>query len=114
MGKRPHGAVVVVDERRQAVAGVVRAADCEGQDRSPPWPPSSGTSRSCWTPACFDGSVRAAEAAPPPARPRSARAFDAMDAAGTDYAPVQQGGALAGVLTRKGALRSTLYRPAWH
>ncbi len=32
MGKRPHGAVVVVDESG-AVAGVVRAADCEGQDR---------------------------------------------------------------------------------
>ena len=32
MGKRPHGAVVVVDAAG-AVAGVVRAADCEGQDR---------------------------------------------------------------------------------
>jgi IMP dehydrogenase len=40
------------------------------------------------------------------------RAFDAMDAAGTDFAPVQRDGVLAGVLTRKGALRSTLYRPS--
>ena len=35
-----------------------------------------------------------------------------MDAAGTDFAPVQRDGVLAGVLTRKGALRSTLYRPS--
>jgi len=32
MGKRPHGAVVVVDDSG-AVTGIVRAADCEGQDR---------------------------------------------------------------------------------
>ena len=32
MGKRPHGAVTVVDDSG-AVTGIVRAADCEGQDR---------------------------------------------------------------------------------
>ena len=32
MGKRPHGAVMVVDDSG-AVTGIVRAADCEGQDR---------------------------------------------------------------------------------
>ena len=32
MGKRPHGAVTIVDGTG-ALAGVVRAADCEGQDR---------------------------------------------------------------------------------
>jgi IMP dehydrogenase/GMP reductase len=48
MGKRPHGAVVVVDGSG-TVTGVVRAADFEGQDRLPRWPPSSATGRSCWT-----------------------------------------------------------------
>ena len=32
MGKRPHGAIAVVDHSG-AVAGIVRASDCEGQDR---------------------------------------------------------------------------------
>ncbi len=38
MGKRPHGAVVVVDDAG-AVAGVVRAADFEGRTASRRWPP---------------------------------------------------------------------------
>ncbi|MEO5318450.1 GuaB1 family IMP dehydrogenase-related protein [Arthrobacter sp. CC3] len=110
MGKRPHGAVVVVDDAGR-VAGVVRAADCEGQDRfaslasvmrqalvldagalGPGSPAAGGTGA-----GMLDASLR--------------KAFDAMDAAGTDFAPVHQDGSLAGVLTRKGALRSTIYRP---
>ncbi|CAN7414867.1 GuaB1 family IMP dehydrogenase-related protein [Arthrobacter sp. LjRoot78] len=110
MGKRPHGAVVVVDDAGR-VAGVVRAADCEGQDRfaslasimrqalvldagalGPGNPAAGGTGSDI-----RDASLR--------------KAFEAMDAAGTDFAPVHQDGTLAGVLTRKGALRSTIYRP---
>jgi IMP dehydrogenase len=112
MGKRPHGAVVVVDGSG-AVTGVVRAADFEGQDRF-----ASLASVIRHQPLVLDagllggggGDGPAANAADPVQALR--RAFEAMDAAGTDYAPVQQDGALVGVLTRKGALRSTLYRPS--
>ncbi|MCU1531855.1 MAG: GuaB1 family dehydrogenase-related protein [Arthrobacter sp.] len=101
MGKRPHGAVVVVDESG-AVTGVVRAADCEGQDRFASLASVIRHQPLVLDAETLDGGQEAA----------LRRAFDAMDAAGTDYAPVQQDGALAGVLTRKGALRSTLYRPS--
>jgi IMP dehydrogenase len=100
MGKRPHGAVVVVDDAG-AVAGVVRAVDCEGQDRF-----ASLSSVMRHQPLVLDAADLGAGAA------SLRRAFDAMDAAGTDFAPVQQDAVLAGVLTRKGALRSTLYRPS--
>jgi IMP dehydrogenase len=39
-------------------------------------------------------------------------AFDLMAAADLDFAPVLRGGAVIGTLSRKGALRSTLYTPA--
>lgn len=109
MGKRPHGAVVVVDESG-AVTGVARAADFEGQDRF-----ASLASVIRHEPLVLDAETLDAG---PDAGTGSLslqglrRAFETMDAAGTDYAPVQQGGALVGVLTRKGALRSTLYRPS--
>lgn len=108
MGKRPHGAVVVVDGSG-AVTGVVRAADFEGQDRF-----ASLASVIRHRPLVLDADTLDAGPAANPADAVQAlrRAFDTMDAAGTDYAPVQQGGALVGVLTRKGALRSTLYRPS--
>ena len=114
MGKRPHGAVMVVDDAG-AVTGVVRAADCEGQDRF-----ASLASVMRHQPLVLDaalleegpdgGGSGAGAAGGSSAGLR--RAFDAMDAAGTDFAPVQRDGVLAGVLTRKGALRSTLYRPS--
>lgn len=114
MGKRPHGAVMVVDDSG-AVTGIVRAADCEGQDRF-----ASLASVMRRQPLVLDAALL--EDAPdgggsgggsgngPGAGLR--RAFEAMDAAGNDFAPVQRDGVLAGVLTRKGALRSTLYRPS--
>ena len=106
MGKRPHGAVMVVDDAG-AVTGIVRAADCEGQDRF-----ASLASVMRHQPLVLDGALldEAPDGGGPGAGLR--RAFDAMDAAGTDFAPVQRDGVLAGVLTRKGALRSTLYRPS--
>jgi IMP dehydrogenase len=106
MGKRPHGAVVVVDDAG-AVAGVVRAADFEGQDRY-----ASLASVMRQQPLVLDAAGFDAGADAGAVAASLRRAFDAMDAAGTDFAPVQQGGVLAGVLTRKGALRSTLYRPS--
>jgi IMP dehydrogenase len=39
-------------------------------------------------------------------------AFELMDAAGLEFAPVLDHGRLVGTLTRTGALRSTIYRPA--
>ena len=108
MGKRPHGAVVVVDDAG-AVAGVVRAADFEGQDRFASLGSVMRHQPLVLDAAEFDGGAAAGSGAPAPSL---RRAFDAMDAAGTDFAPVQQDGVLAGVLTRKGALRSTLYRPS--
>lgn len=39
-------------------------------------------------------------------------AFDLMAAADLDFAPVLRGGTVVGTLSRKGALRSTLYTPA--
>jgi IMP dehydrogenase len=111
MGKRPHGAVTVVDDAG-AVVGVVRAADCEGQDRFASLASVLRHLPLVLDAALFDGAFDGGGGATfalqkDPLR----RAFDAMDAAGTDYVPVQQDGSLRGVLTRKGALRSTLYRP---
>ena len=105
MGKRPHGAVMVVDDTG-AVAGIVRAADCEGQDRF-----ASLAAVMRVQPLVLDAELfDAANDGGSGTGLRSA--FEAMDAAGTDFVPVQRDGALAGVLTRKGALRSTLYRPS--
>ncbi|KIS26837.1 inosine-5-monophosphate dehydrogenase [Arthrobacter sp. SPG23] len=109
MGKRPHGAVAVMDDAGK-VAGVVRAADCEGQDRFASL--GSVMRQALVLDASAFGAEPAAGDAGSDGRDASLRrAFDAMDAAGTDFAPVQLGGSLAGVLTRKGALRSTIYRP---
>ncbi|MDN4644999.1 GuaB1 family IMP dehydrogenase-related protein [Arthrobacter sp. PsM3] len=113
MGKRPHGAIMVVDDSG-AVTGIVRAADCEGQDRF-----ASLATVMRHQPLVLDASLLGGStdggSGTGAAGGSSAglrRAFDAMDAAGTDIAPVQRDGVLAGVLTRKGALRSTLYRPS--
>ena len=117
MGKRPHGAVMVV-ENSGAVTGIVRAADCEGQDRF-----ASLASVMRHQPLVLDAALLEDGPGGGPGGGSGAggaggssaglrRAFDAMDAAGTDFVPVQRDGVLAGVLTRKGALRSTLYRPS--
>jgi IMP dehydrogenase len=111
MGKRPHGAVTVVDGTG-AVAGVVRAADCEGRDRFASLASVLRHQPLVLDAALFDGAFDGGTAAGRAVKEEPLRrAFDAMDAAGTDYVPVQQGGSLIGVLTRRGAMRSTLYRP---
>jgi IMP dehydrogenase len=111
MGKRPHGAVTIVDGTG-AVAGVVRAADCEGQDRFASLASVLRHQPLVLDAALFDGAFDGGSGVARALREDLLRrAFDAMDSAGTDYVPVQEAGALCGVLTRKGALRSTLYRP---
>ena len=97
--KRAHGAVVVVDSDHRPV-GVVTAADCEGVDRftqvrhvMSPQPLTLDA-----VDVAGDGGLR--------------RAFDRLQAARRPLAPVVRDGVLVGVLTRTGALRSTIYQPA--
>jgi IMP dehydrogenase len=99
--KRAHAAITVVEPRPggHAVVGVVTAADMAGVDR--------------YTAV---GAVMAAEPVTLDADtvekggPREA--YEVLDSARLDYAPVVRDGHLVGVMTRKGALRSALYRPA--
>jgi len=106
LGKRHHPAVCVVAEDG-SFAGIVRHEDCEGVDRfssvASVLRQPSVTFRAGDFPALRDG--RLPEAA-------LERAFLALDGAGTPYAPVLDGGALVGVLTPAGALRSGMFAPA--
>ncbi|WP_028279158.1 GuaB1 family IMP dehydrogenase-related protein [Arthrobacter sp. H5] len=101
INKRAHGAVVVVDNSNRCV-GIVRASDCEGVDRY-----SSLESVMRPNPLTFEASRftdnrdDALQAA-----------FEELDAASTSLAAVTHDGELQGVITRKGALRSTIYQPA--
>ncbi|MFL1432813.1 MULTISPECIES: GuaB1 family IMP dehydrogenase-related protein, partial [unclassified Nocardiopsis] len=93
--KRAHNAVIVVDEARRPV-GVVTDADCAGVDR-------------------FSQlrDVMSTELVTIPADTDPEAAFAILHDSRHRVAPVVDGGgALVGVLTRTGALRSTLYRPA--
>ncbi len=97
--KRAHGAVVVVDGEGRPV-GVVTEDDCRGVDRftqlrlvmtEPPQTVDAGM---------LD-------------RPEGLRAvFDLLHALRRRFAPVTLEGRLVGVVTRTGALRSTIYPPA--
>ncbi|MBO0774695.1 MAG: GuaB1 family IMP dehydrogenase-related protein [Actinobacteria bacterium] len=92
--KRAHGAVVVVEEERPV--GVVTEADCTGVDRFT--------------------QLRQVMSVNPltlPAGTDPERAFALLHDGGHRLAPVvDSGGKLAGILTRTGALRATLYQPA--
>lgn len=98
--KRAHDAVVVLDAGRRPV-GVVTAADCTGVDRYTQL--SEVMSRDVMT-------IEAARIE----GPDGLRAgFDLLYAARRRLAPVvRDDGVLAGLLTRTGALRSTIYVPA--
>lgn len=98
IGKRAHGAVVVVDGAGAPV-GVVTEADCAGVDRYT----AVGAVMSR-DPVTLDADVVEREGLE--------GAFDTLAAARRRFAPVVRRGLLAGVLTRTGALRSTIYRPA--
>jgi IMP dehydrogenase len=98
MPKRAHGAVVVVD--KDGLVGVVTEADCQGVDRFT----QVGDVLSADL-LVLDADEVAAEGG-------LRRAFDTLHEARRRFAPVVRAGRLQGVLTRTGALRSTIYRPA--
>jgi GMP reductase len=92
--KRAHGAVIVVEDGRPA--GVVTEADCQGVDRF-------AQLRDVMSPdvLTLPHDVDAREA------------FNRLHDRGHRLAPVVDAeGRLAGILTRTGALRATLYEPA--
>ncbi|HET6878462.1 MAG TPA: GuaB1 family IMP dehydrogenase-related protein [Jatrophihabitans sp.] len=92
--KRAHGAVIVVDEERPV--GVVTEADCAGAER-------------------FAQLHQVMTPDPLTLREpiEAARAFEELDRQRRKLAPVVgDDGRLVGVLTRTGALRSTIYQPA--
>ncbi|MFB7428347.1 GuaB1 family IMP dehydrogenase-related protein [Streptomyces hydrogenans] len=93
--KRAHEAGVVVDEHRRPV-GVVTDADLTGVDRFTQL--SEVMSKDL---LLLDAEIDPREA------------FNTLDGANRRYAPaVDADGRLVGILTRKGALRATLYTPA--
>jgi IMP dehydrogenase len=92
--KRSHGAVVVLAGDR--VAGLVTEADCTGVDRFTQL-----------------HEVMSTDLVTVPVGTALEKAYEILHEARRKVAPVVTSeGTLAGVLTRKGALRSTLYRPA--
>jgi IMP dehydrogenase len=93
IGKRAHGAVIVVEDDKPV--GVMTEHDASGVDR--------------FTQV---HEVMTSEVFTLPAGCDLADAFNQLAERHLDVAPVVDGGALVGVLTRKGALRSTLYKPA--
>jgi IMP dehydrogenase len=92
--KRAHGAVVVVAD--STPVGVVTEADCQGTDRFAQL-----------------GQVMTPDPVTLPAGIPPAQAFEALHEGRHRLAPVvDPAGRCVGVLTRTGALRSTLYTPA--
>lgn len=108
--KRPHSALCVVDAG-QHVVGVVAGADFGEVDRF-----TQISEVMTARPVTIDAALleTGTEGSGPVHADTAAlrRAFDALDAERVDYAPVVRDGRLVGVLTRKGALRSTIYAPA--
>lgn len=94
LNKRAHGALVVVDDGKPV--GIVTQGDCEGVDRF------TQLAR-----VMSSDLVTLVDTTDP------REAFDALTAARRKLAPVVDStGKLVGILTRKGALRATMYDPA--
>lgn len=100
IGKRSHGAAVVVQDGRPV--GVLTEADCQGVDRftqvedvMSPHPTTVDLS------VVEDGGTRGLEAA-----------FEQLHGSRRRFSPVVRDGVLVGVLTQVGALRSSIYTPA--
>ncbi|MGY1738996.1 GuaB1 family IMP dehydrogenase-related protein [Geodermatophilus sp. SYSU D00684] len=93
MTKRAHGIVVVVEDG--VPVGVVTDGACQGVDRF------SQLSQ-----------VMAAQPLTVPAGTELPKVFDVLAEERVSAAPVVEGERLVGVITRKGALRSTVYTPA--
>lgn len=100
IGKRAHGAAVVVQDGRPV--GVVAEADCQGVDR---FTQVGDVMTSNPTTVDLDvieqGGARGLEAA-----------FEKLHGSRRRFSPVVRDGALVGVLTQVGALRSSIYTPA--
>jgi IMP dehydrogenase len=92
MSKRAHGVVVVVDGGRPV--GIVTDGACQGVDRF------TQLSQVMTEPLTI------------PAGTDLPKMFDVLSDERVNAAPVVDGDQLVGLMTRKGALRSALYRPA--
>ena len=92
--KRAHGAVVVVDGEDRPI-GIVTEADCAGVDRFTNL-----------------GDIMSRDLLTIPAGTGAQEAFEALDGRHRLAPVVDPAGKLAGLWTRKGALRSALYKPA--
>ena len=97
--KRAHGAAVVVDDGDRPV-GVVTEADCGGVDRF-----TQVHHVMSAQPLVVDADDVLGQGG-------LERAFDVLDRARLNLAPVVRDGVLAGLVTRRGCLRSRIYRPA--
>ncbi|MPV35855.1 GuaB1 family IMP dehydrogenase-related protein [Georgenia subflava] len=100
IGKRAHGAVVVVDDGRPV--GIVSETDWEDVDRFTQVHQVMSADPRVIDAATLDGRGTAGLEA----------AFDELARARLKLAPVTRDGRLVGVLTRRGALRSSVYAPA--
>jgi IMP dehydrogenase len=92
MGKRAHGVVVVVEGGRPV--GVVTDGACQGVDRF------TQLAQVMTDPLTV------------PAGTELPKIFDVLSGERVNTAPVVDGDQLVGIVTRKGALRSAIYRPA--
>ncbi|MDM7853538.1 GuaB1 family IMP dehydrogenase-related protein [Cellulomonas alba] len=100
IGKRAHGAAVVVDGGRPL--GVVTEADCQGVDRFTQVADVMTTNPTTVDLAVVEsGGTRGLEAA-----------FEQLHSTRRRFSPVVRDGELVGVLTQVGALRSSIYSPA--
>ena len=93
LGKRAHGAAVVVDNGRPV--GIITERDCLEVDR---FSRASAVMTSDIVTVTKDDDLR--------------DAFDVMTSRHLDVVPVIDGDRMLGVLTRKGVLRSAIYSPA--
>ncbi|MBE7700649.1 GuaB1 family IMP dehydrogenase-related protein [Oerskovia sp. Sa1BUA8] len=98
IGKRSHGAAVVLDGDRPV--GVVTEADCLGVDRF-----TQVQQVMSAQPQTVDAAIVSGPGG-------LQAAFDELHRSRRKVAPVVRDGRLVGVLTRRGALRSSVYSPA--
>ncbi|MDO4918606.1 GuaB1 family IMP dehydrogenase-related protein [Kocuria sp.] len=102
MHKRAHGVVVVVDEGGR-FAGMVLDADCRDVDRFTQLGDLARTDGPRFQVSEFSGT----------SEPETLRAaYEALSDARVGSAPVLDGQTVAGIVTRQGLVRSTIYTPA--
>jgi IMP dehydrogenase len=91
--KRSHSTVVIIDGKQQPV-GIFKEADASGYDRFTPL-----------------SQVMSSEVITVPADYSPQKAFDFLHKKLVEAAPVVEAGKCVGIVTRKGALRSSIYQP---